>query len=90
MAARYEADPEIVARLRDALTGGDRMAYLKAIREKLTADFIICAARDSAGIARQLAELDELIDSLDGTALQEGTSLDEFTKRLGAKRRAGA
>jgi hypothetical protein len=82
--------PEVVSeRLLESLGSGDRLAFLRAVRDKLALDFLGCAKRDSAPIAKQLSELDALIDSLDGVALQEGTDLDEFTKRLAAKRGTG-
>lgn len=79
----------VSARLLGALDSGDRLAFLRAVRDKLALDFLRCSSRDTAGIAKQLADLDSLIDALDGEALQEGTDLDEFTKRLAAKRGTG-
>jgi len=65
---------------------GDRLATLKALRDQLAGAFQEAPVGVISPLSKQLLEVLAQIDALDGESKKEGTALDEFTKKLRAKR----
>lgn len=79
-----------MADIREVAGTGDRLATLRALRDELAKAIPDAAPGVLSPLAKQLMEVLAQIDALDGDAKKEGTALDEFTKRLEAKRRANS
>lgn len=79
-----------VLSLRDSASSGDRLSALEVLRDVLAAQIEATdSARDVAALSKQFRETLVEIERLSSGAKQEGSVLDEFSKRL-ADRRANA
>ena len=79
------------ASLSDAAGTGDRIAALRTLRDRLARDLDECSsARDVGTLSQRLMDVLAQIDELGGGVKpkREDTPLDEFTKRLHARKSA--
>ena len=78
-------EPATWPRLADIAAQGDRLATMRALRDRLAADLDDCAsARDVAALSRQLSQCLEIVDHLEQGQNVARSPLDDL-----AARRAG-
>lgn len=71
-----------------SLTSGSYLDRLIALRDLLAERLAAAGARDTAAIARQLADVDARIDEL--SAPEASDDVDEITRRRAARRAAAS
>lgn len=78
--------------LAETVSGGDRLASLRALRDMLAADLDVCESmRDKAALSLRLVDVLEQIAVIEkAEPAREGTALDEFTRRRAERQTSGS